>query len=151
MKFLDFLKILLIKLFRLNYLLKEEDKEEKEKLYYINRQFIYYVTLRSIIEQNKDEENSSENEINDKLYEYLFTSNKERQIQIEIPKGKTLFSFGNKNNLNESNTFIPCIKNDYPKLKPAFTPKFVEILNIIHLGLSLSCTTLIEGQIGQGK
>jgi MoxR-like ATPase len=135
---------------------KEEDKEEKEKLYYINRQFIYYVTLRSIIEQNKDEENSSENEINDKLYEYLFTSNKERQIQIEIPKGKSPFSFGNKNNLNGmksiiTNAFIPCIKNDYPKLKPAFTPKFVEMLNIIHLGLSLNCTTVIEGQIGQGK
>ena len=135
---------------------KEEDKDEKEKLYYINRQFIYYVTLRSIIEQNKDEENSLENEINDKLYEYLFTSNKERQIQIEIPKGKSPFSFGNKNNLNGmksiiTNAFIPCIKNDYPKLKPAFTTKFVEMLNIIHLGLSLNCTTVIEGQIGQGK
>ena len=50
-----------------------------------------------------------------------------------------------------TNAFIPCIKNDYPKLKPAFAPKFVEMLNIIHLGLSLNCTTLIERQIGQGK
>ena len=135
---------------------KEEDKEEKEKLYYINRQFIYYVTLRSIIEQNKEEETSLENEINDKLYEYLFTSNREKQIQIELPKGKSPFSFGNKNNLNGmksiiTNAFIPCIKNDYPKLKPAFTPKFVEMLNIIHLGLSLNCSIVIEGQIGQGK
>ena len=70
-----------------------------------------------------------------------------------MPKGKSPFSFGNKNNLNGmksiiTNAFIPCIKNDYPKLKPAFTPKFVEMLNIIHLGLSLNCTTVIEGQIG---
>ena len=36
--------------------IKEEDKE---KLYYINRQFIYYIILKSIIEQNKDDPKNS--------------------------------------------------------------------------------------------
>lgn len=49
--------------------IKESDKE---KLYYINRQLIYYVTLKSIIENNKDDPNLSENEVNKKLYQYLF-------------------------------------------------------------------------------
>ena len=49
---------------------KNIDKEdEKEKLYYINKQFIYYTILRSLIEQNKDESNSNEKEINEKLYQ----------------------------------------------------------------------------------
>lgn len=135
---------------------KEEEKDKKEELYYINRQFIYYLALKSIIEQNKDDENSSDNEINNKLYQYLFIYNKEKQIKIEIPKGTSPFIFGNKNNLNGmksiiTNAFIPCIKNDYPKIKPAFTTKFVEMLNIIHLGLSLDTTIFLEGQIGQGK
>lgn len=46
--------------------IKESDKEQ---LYYINRQFIYYVTLKSIIENNKDDPNLSENEVNMKLYQ----------------------------------------------------------------------------------
>jgi len=79
---------------------KEEEKDKKEELYYINRQFIYYLALKSIIEQNKDDENSSDNEINEKLYQYLFIYNKEKQIKIEIPKGTSPFIFGNKNNLN---------------------------------------------------
>lgn len=41
-------------------------KKKKEAIILYNRQFIYYVTLRSIIEQNKEEENSLEKEINDK-------------------------------------------------------------------------------------
>ena len=135
---------------------KEEEKNKKEELYYINRQFIYYLTIKSIIDQNKDDENLQENEINDKLYQYLFASNKEKNIKIEIPKGTSPFIFGNKNNLNGmksiiTNAFIPCIKNEYPKIKPAFTTKFVEMLNIIHLGLSLNTSIIIEGQIGQGK
>ena len=135
---------------------KENQKDKKEQLYYINRQFIYYITLKSIIEQNRDDENLSSNEINEKLYQYLFTANKEKAIQIELPKGQSPFIFGNKNNLNGmksiiTNAFIPCIKNDFPKLRPAFTTKFVELLNIIHLGLSLNSPIIIEGQIGQGK
>ena len=43
-------------LHKMNTSLGNIDKEdEKEKLYYINRQFIYYTILRIIIEQNKDE------------------------------------------------------------------------------------------------
>ena len=137
-------------------ILSNNEKEQKEKLYFINRQFIYYIILKSIIEQNIDNDNLSCKEINDKLYEYLFTTNKEKEIKIELPKGQSPFIFGNKNNLNGmksliTNAFIPCIKNEYPKIKPAFTTKFVELLNIIHLGLSLNSTVVIEGQMGQGK
>ena len=52
--------------------------------------------MRTIIEQNKEKDNSLEKEINDNLYQYLFISNRERQIQIEIPKEKSSFSLGNK-------------------------------------------------------
>ena len=140
----------------MNKNLGEIKESDKEKLYYINRQFIYYVTLKSIIENNKDDPNLSENEVNKKLYQYLFVDNREKQIQIEIPYGKSPFLFGNKNNLNGiksiiTNAFIPCVKQEFPKIKPAFTTKFVEILNIIHLGLSLNAPIVLEGLIGQGK
>ena len=131
-------------------------KEElKEQLYYINRQFIYYVTLKSIIEQNRDDPNLSEIEVNNKLYQYLF-NNRERKIQIDSEKGKSPFYFVNKNNLNGiksliTNAFIPCVKKELPKTNPAFTNKFVEMLNIIHLGLSLNAPIVLEGLIGQGK
>lgn len=47
-------------------------QEEEKNLYYANRQFIYYITLKSIIEQSKDDPNLSEKEINNNLYRYLF-------------------------------------------------------------------------------
>lgn len=56
--------------------IKEEDREQ---LYYINRQFIYYVNIKSIIEQNKDDPNLSEKEVKKQLYQYLFVDNKEKK------------------------------------------------------------------------
>ena len=53
----------------INKNLGEFKEEKKGAIILYNRQFIYYVTLRSIIEQNKEEENSLEKEINDKLYQ----------------------------------------------------------------------------------
>ena len=50
-----------------------------------------------------------------------------------------------------TNAFIPCVRSKYSKADPAFTSKFVELLNIIHLGLSLNSSIVLEGQIGQGK
>ena len=125
--------------------------EDKEKYYYINRQFIYYITLKSIIEQNNEDEKITEDEIKNKLFKYLFPENIEKLI-----KKKSLFSFENKNNLNGmkssiTNAFIPCVRSKYSKADPAFTSKFVELLNIIHLGLSLNSSIVLEGQIGQGK
>ena len=125
-------------------------------MYYINRQFIYYITLKSIIENNKEDPNLSENEVNKKLYQYLFIDNREKQIPIEIPYGKSPFLFGNKNYLNGiksiiTNAFIACVKQEFPKIKPAFTTKFVEMLNVIRLGLSLNAPIVLEGLIGQGK
>ena len=134
----------------------EDNKDKKEELFYIYRKFIYYLTFKSIIEQNKDIENILDDEIKDKLYKYLFISNKEKQIKIEIPKGTSPFIFGQKDNLNGvksiiTNAFISSVKNEYPETKPAFTSIFIEMLNVIHLGLSLNSTIILEGQIGQGK
>ena len=74
---------------------KEREKDDRDQLYYVNRQFIYYITLRSIIDQNKDDENLQSNEINEKLYQYLFISNKEKPIQIELPRAQSPFILGN--------------------------------------------------------
>ena len=131
-------------------------EEEKKTLYYINRQFIYYITLKSIIEQSKDDPNLSEKELNNNLYKYLFQNNEGRQIKIQIKYGESPFIFVNKNNLDGiksliTNAFIPCIKHQFPKIKPAFTNIFVEMVNLIHLGISLNETIILEGQIGQGK
>ena len=134
---------------------KDSEKEIKENLYYINRQTIYYITFKSIIEQKKEDENSGKN-LDKKLYEYLFTSNKDRPNQINLNKLQNPFRFIKKNDLNclqslLTNAYIPCIKNEFPKIHPAFTKKFIELLNIIHLGLSLKSTVVLEGEIGQGK
>ena len=130
-------------------------EEEKKKLYYINRQFIYYITLKSIIEQSKDDPNLSEKELNNNLYKYLFQNNEGRQLKMQIKYGESPFNFVNKNNLDGiksliTNAFIPCSKHQ-PIIKPAFTTIFVEMLNIIHLGISLNEPIILEGQIGQGK
>ena len=133
-----------------------DDVDNKESLYFVNRQFIYYVSFKSIIDSNKDDPNLSEKEITNQLYQYLFKSNKERQIEIELPYGKSPFSFVYKGNVNGiksyiTNAFIFCLKQELSKFQPAFTTKFVELLNIIHLGISLNVTVVLEGQIGQGK
>ena len=150
------LLINIIELFHeMNKNLGDIKEEKKETLYYINRQYIYYVILKSIIEQNKDDQKSSEEELCNKLKNYLFDNN-EKQMKLELPPGKSPFCFGNKNNLNGinsyiTNAFIACLKEEFPKIKPAFTTKFVEMLNIIHLGLSLNAPIVLEGLIGQGK
>jgi MoxR-like ATPase len=50
-----------------------------------------------------------------------------------------------------ANAFIRYIKQKYPKIMPAFTNTFVEMINIIHLGIYLNEIIVLEGQIGQGK
>ena len=62
----------------MNKKLGDLQEEEKKTLYYTNRQFIYYITLKSIIEKSKADPNLSEKEINNNLYRYLFQKNERK-------------------------------------------------------------------------
>ena len=76
----------------MNKNLGEEDSTKKQIEYYINRQFIYYVTLKSIIEYNCSNDSLSYKEINDKLYQYLFEYDKDNQIQIDFLWNKITYN-----------------------------------------------------------
>ena len=133
----------------MNIKLGNISEEDKEKYYYKNRQFIFYVTLKSIIEQSKDDRKLTEEKINSKLKNHLF-----QRISLDIQEGKNPFSFeGSLNRLKSSitNLSINCLKSEFPENNPEFTNIFIEMINIIHLGLSLNAPVVLEGNIGQGK
>ena len=72
----------------MNIKLGSISEEDKDKYYYKNRQFIFYVTLKTIIEQSKDNRKLTEEKINAKLKNYLF-----QRVGLDIHEGKNPFSF----------------------------------------------------------
>ena len=68
----------------MNIKLGSISEEDKDKYYYKNRQFIFYVTLKTIIEQSKDNRKLTEEKINAKLKNYYLF----QRIGLDIHEGK---------------------------------------------------------------
>lgn len=100
-----------------------------------------------------EDPNLLENEVNKKLYHLFIDNSEENANRNSLWKSPFLFGKKNLNGIKFIiiNAFIACVKQEFPKIKPAITTKFVEMLNVIHLGLSLNAPIVLEGLIGQGK